>query len=175
MTVQTSASRFHLVDRPTVLPAKCMVCGNGSRPCIDFGFNFDRYGAVYICVECITEAGRVVGLISPSDITSERLKSEQSSNKYLNDNDLVAVPREFYDVATDAVRNLSDALSAAVFTTPVEDAHGESAADDADSFLDGTDSADSDESTKQSNRTSRGRRSSSISANTSTGDSAISA
>lgn len=54
--------RFKYLDKPAAAPGKCAVCGAVDRPVIDFGFDVDYYGAVYICVECMKAANTVVDL-----------------------------------------------------------------------------------------------------------------
>src|SRR6476469_10518841 len=55
--------RFRVLDRPAALPGKCAVCGNVERPVLDFGLDLDFYGAVVICLECVTSAAEIVGLV----------------------------------------------------------------------------------------------------------------
>lgn len=58
--------RFKFLERPAVAPGKCAVCGSVERPVIDFGFDVDYYGTVYICVTCLTEAAGIAGIVSSS-------------------------------------------------------------------------------------------------------------
>lgn len=118
--VQHTVSRFHYLERPVAPPAKCMVCMGYNNPVVDFGMSIDRYGAVVICVPCITEAGRVVGLVSAGEVSAEKQYAERFIENYLNDNSLVAIPRDFFDTALDSVRGLSDALAGAILHVPVE-------------------------------------------------------
>lgn len=60
-------SRFQLLPQPLVAPAKCVSCGSGTKPVIDFGVNIDWHGAVYFCVDCLTEAGVEIGLVRPDE------------------------------------------------------------------------------------------------------------
>lgn len=55
--------RFKVTDRPTVFPGKCAVCGTVERPVVDFGMTLDYYGAVLLCVECLTSAYNTVQLV----------------------------------------------------------------------------------------------------------------
>ena len=50
-------------------PGKCGVCGSVERDCIDFGLDVDYYGAVLLCVECISEAHSVAGLLASTQPT----------------------------------------------------------------------------------------------------------
>lgn len=111
MTAQPSVSRFQVVERPYALPAKCCVCGNGTRQAVDFGSNVQNYGAIYMCVECLGEAARQIGFVAPDRLVAEKLGAEQSVNKYLSENDLVVVSRDTYSSIADAVRSLHDDFS----------------------------------------------------------------
>lgn len=55
--------RFQYLERPTVLPGHCAVCGSVERPVIDFGMQLDGYGAVLICVECLNTAVSLVHMV----------------------------------------------------------------------------------------------------------------
>lgn len=55
--------RFNVTERPTVFPGKCAVCGTVERPVVDFGMTLDYYGAVLLCVECVTSAYNTVQLV----------------------------------------------------------------------------------------------------------------
>ena len=67
MTVELPESvvngRFKVTERPTVFPGKCAVCGTVERAVVDFGMTLDYYGAVLLCVECITSAYTTVQLV----------------------------------------------------------------------------------------------------------------
>lgn len=156
MTVQSSASRFHWLEKPLMLPAKCMVCGAVDRPVIDFNFSMDYYGVIYFCESCIGEAARVIGFISPADGVTERLGTEQSVNRYLKSNDLVAIPRDFFELVSSSIAGLSDALAGSVLYVPVDD--DEQVPDDV------TGAAETDNGTSgQSSKPSRKRRSNVVS------------
>lgn len=126
MSVQPSASRFQWVERPVVGPGKCIVCGSANRPCVDFGLNFDRYGAVYFCEDCIGAAARVFGFKSIGEIAAGRLGAEQSATSFLQDNGLVAVPRDFFELVGGAASDLSSALDSAIHFLPDTDDEVES-------------------------------------------------
>lgn len=67
MTVELPESvvngRFKVTERPTVFPGKCAVCGTVERAVVDFGMTLDYYGAVLLCVECVTSAYTTVQLV----------------------------------------------------------------------------------------------------------------
>lgn len=54
-----------IVFSPAALPSHCMFCpGSVREKYIDTGMQFEWYGAVYICDECIVSMGRMLGMIT---------------------------------------------------------------------------------------------------------------
>lgn len=60
---ETAQARFQLLDGPVALPGTCACCGSPSKPVVDFGKRVERYGRIYLCIDCVSEAGRTVGLV----------------------------------------------------------------------------------------------------------------
>lgn len=61
--------RFKILERPASAPGKCAVCGSVERPVLDFGFDLDFYGVVYICVDCLREGASVAGILGDESVT----------------------------------------------------------------------------------------------------------
>lgn len=76
-------SRFKVLERPVLSPGKCAVCGAVDRPVIDFGMDVKFYGAIYLCVTCVSEAAGRVGMIDAATHESEKLQAGQSVADYL--------------------------------------------------------------------------------------------
>lgn len=169
MTAQPSLSRMQVLDRPYLLPGKCVCCGTVDRPVVDLGMSLDRYGVVYFCEDCIGEAARQFGYSSPADSMGAALGAEQSFDKYLNDNDLVVIDRGLYDSITDSVRSLYDALPVRRDDLHVVDATEElGESEGTDSGVPESDDANSDApvtSAGQKPRANRQRRPSSVPSN----------
>lgn len=56
---------MQVVKHPQALPANCVMCpGSVRERYIDTEMQFDWYGALYICEECVTVMGRMFGMIS---------------------------------------------------------------------------------------------------------------
>lgn len=167
MTVQHTVSRFQFLERPVAAPSKCVVCGGYDRPVVDFGVSIQWYGAIVICTDCVGEAGRVVGLVSVGDVSDEKQYAERFISNYLNDNNLVAIPRDFFDTAVDSIRGLSDAIAGAVLHIPMETASD--VPNDTTGAAADSSSSDSEQgsgtkrSSGQGSRSSRGRRSNDVS------------
>jgi hypothetical protein len=63
LTLSEINGRFQILERPMALPGNCAVCGAVNKPVVDFGLSLDWYGAVYICVEDLQAAARIVGMV----------------------------------------------------------------------------------------------------------------
>jgi hypothetical protein len=56
--------KYVLLDHPVALPGQCKTCGSATKsPMVDMGYSENDYGAVYFCIDCITEIAGVVGFI----------------------------------------------------------------------------------------------------------------
>lgn len=125
--------RFRLLERPAVLPGKCACCGSVDQPVIDFGFDLDFYGVVYLCVGCLGEATSIVA-------DSGRAESQAVPPPSLNTEAI----DEYLRTAADANRRLCAVLPAPYFDdvfdvaeepTDVARNAGEGDADDAGTIL----------------------------------------
>ena len=94
---ENTTSRFKILERPFRSPGKCSCCGAVDRPVVDFGFNLNRYGAVMLCVTCVSEAAERIGMVRPEDHEAEKLQTGQSVEDYLNEHNLKVVTNELYD------------------------------------------------------------------------------
>lgn len=65
--------RFRLLDKPVAMPGKCSVCGSVEREVLDFGLDVEFYGAVVICVSCLTEAAGLLDMVPGSKLRTARL------------------------------------------------------------------------------------------------------
>lgn len=103
--------RFRFLERPAALPGKCACCGAVDKPVVDFGFDVDWYGVVYLCLDCLGEAVQIAGVhlaenksqvVPPPPINSEAVdeylrRSTESINR------LIAVlPPAYFDGVQDA-------------------------------------------------------------------------
>lgn len=68
--------RFKAVDFPTALPGCCYTCRTHEGPFIDTDIQEDMYGAVYLCLQCLTEMAAEFGFTSPevSDLLKQQIK-----------------------------------------------------------------------------------------------------
>ena len=61
-----ATSKFQILQTLIALPAKCSSCGGITGPFLDTAFSAEEYGAVVFCIPCISEMGRVAGLVDPT-------------------------------------------------------------------------------------------------------------
>lgn len=73
MTETQTASRFQVLPVPQVSPGKCACCGSVNRPVVDFGFDVDYYGTVYLCKNCVCEAATRFDMVPFSELEQERI------------------------------------------------------------------------------------------------------
>ncbi len=123
MTISSPVlGRIQLLDRPFASPGKCAVCGSVTRPVIDFNFNLDWYGAVYFCVECMADAGRVIGLVPIEEMSALVQENLSTVISYCSANNLVVIPKEQYDAARSIVSALTSSFNdfSSIFPVPME-------------------------------------------------------
>lgn len=115
-------ARFQLLDRPLIAPGKCAVCGTTERAVVDFGAYVDWFGAIYLCVSCLTEAAATIGMVSSEEHAKAVGSASQSFSSYLIEHNLMVVSSEWYQRAADLFGGI-----------PVSDAYIRVFADDEDS------------------------------------------
>lgn len=110
MSVTPVQGRFALLDKPFANPGKCAVCGSSNKPVVDFNFNLDWYGAVYFCVECLAEVGRVIDLVPRKESLNLERESTESILKYCDDNGLVLLTEEYYGKLVNTISSIKSAF-----------------------------------------------------------------
>lgn len=111
--IQTLHSRFKLLDRPVVIPGKCVVCGAVDRPVVDFQFSMEYYGVVYFCVFCLAEVATVIGMVDGKLLEAAETDSARQFRDYIQSNDLKVITNEQYLSWSDLIGRLHVA-----FVTP---------------------------------------------------------
>lgn len=102
------SSRMKYLALPFIHPGKCACCGSIERPVVDFGMTLDFYGAVMLCVTCLAEAGRIVGLVPVEELQLAQESLAQSIDENLRSAGKVAITNEQQRSLIVAVRGLSD-------------------------------------------------------------------
>ena len=66
------------VDRPTLVPGRCMFTGTGEGPMLDMlrDFGHDHVGRIYISLAYAREIGRAAGLTDPQPEGARSLEAE---------------------------------------------------------------------------------------------------
>lgn len=101
-------SRFQLSPLPSANPGHCAVCGCVDRPVVDFGMTIQFFGAVLICVVCMTEAAKVIQMVPISELHAAEESLTQSFDVQLAEKKMVAIPNDRYDAIAVAVGGLLD-------------------------------------------------------------------
>lgn len=82
-----SSERFQILDRPTALPGKCVICGfaggenSDGRKFVDFGFDLDFYGAVIFCENCFVSGQNTLGWLSPDQALKLKFVAQENEEK----------------------------------------------------------------------------------------------
>lgn len=99
--------RFQVSERPIRKPGNCACCGSASKPVVSFGTNILRYGCVYLCVDCVTEAATKFGMVPKTTLEDNSQETSQLVESYLSQHNFRVVTNELYD----AVNRLIDFVS----------------------------------------------------------------
>lgn len=87
-TFSDPAARITRISRPVASPAQCAICGKDSHP-LGFAatdnFDFEFYGTVYFCADCIGDYARVFGFMSRDEIQNvlDKLAIQEAELKVL--------------------------------------------------------------------------------------------
>jgi hypothetical protein len=117
MTTSDASARITLVETPIASPACCVVCGKAKHP---LGFaatdnlDFEFYGTVYFCADCVGDYARVFGYLSKDQYESitERLEAQDKE---------LAILRRTIILLENTVDSLTDLRS---LSTVPDDHHG---------------------------------------------------
>lgn len=132
MTDLLPSSRFRLLDKPTINPGKCAVCGGVETPVIDFGATVQFYGAVMICTTCLAEAARGIGMVPVSEVVDSQKAADQVVSEYIETHHLKVVTEAQYGTIVSAVAGLSSLVADGFFPLPVGDSEAATQNDSSD-------------------------------------------
>ena len=104
--VLNTTSRFQLTEVPLVSPGKCAVCGSATKPVVDFGMTIQFYGAVLMCVECLSEASARIGMVPRSELEACEARLSQSFQDELNQRSLRVITDEQYELLSVAFASI---------------------------------------------------------------------
>jgi hypothetical protein len=134
LTLSQINGRFKLLDRPAALPGKCAVCGAVDKPVVDIGLDLEFYGVVYFCVECMTAAAQVLGMVDGALLTRAELVQRNHEDQLLAAKDITDEYLDRFAGLSDefasrlrGIRNTTDAVHEEL---PDSSAEGESGRSD---------------------------------------------
>ena len=100
--------RFQYLERPAALPGKCACCGAVDKPVIDFGFDLDFYGVIYLCVDCLGEAAQIA-LVNSASTGTETVPPPPINYEALD---------EYFRAVTKSLNAITNVLPAGYFDVP---------------------------------------------------------
>lgn len=125
LTLSQINGRFKLLEKPAALPGKCAVCGAVDRPVIDFGMDLDVYGAVYICVDDMTAAAQILGMVDGDKLTRAELVQRNHADQLETAGEVINEFRaafvEFCDSYTRRISAVSDPTAVSDDPVPTEE------------------------------------------------------
>lgn len=119
-------SRVIIIDGPTKAPGECFSCRSFKGPMIDFNRSFMKYGALYLCFECVEGIAGLFGFEVKPDIDLQLIMS-----KYLQQHDLRVVSNEYVATVDRFIASMFDGVNNDVPDFSVEDSREESPAEPA--------------------------------------------
>lgn len=122
MELSQAQGRYYLLESgPMASPGCCAICGYSSsdRLYLDPRLDFDEYGSVIFCEECIASMSTVMGYIQPAQARALEARVEEAERQLIQ---LRAI--------NTATEDLRVALSGAGFHTAVHDSSSSISADD---------------------------------------------
>lgn len=123
--------RFKFLERPNVAPGKCACCGSVERPVVDFNFDLDFYGVVYLCTDCLREAADIAGItstevqVAPLPIDYEALNEFFRAVSHTIDRINLVIPDYVIPLATSVQENdgSDDAVDDGAISEPQSDTY----------------------------------------------------
>lgn len=81
----SGSRRFKAVEFPTALPGCCYTCRTHEGPFIDTGIQEDMFGAIYLCLKCISEMANEFNFATPRQVESlnRRLQKRFEETQFL--------------------------------------------------------------------------------------------
>lgn len=79
----TAQGRYYLLNSPVASPGQCGVCGYGGndRQYLDPRLDFEFYGSLYFCSECMASMAAVMGYIEPAKARTLELRVEEAERE----------------------------------------------------------------------------------------------
>lgn len=77
------SGRVQVYPSPVAAPGQCGMCGKAEHPkgFVDIRMDFEFYGVLYFCYDCVGDIGRAVGFYAPEDLSSLRARVERQDDE----------------------------------------------------------------------------------------------
>lgn len=83
MNGEALQSRMTILNRPLLTPGNCAVCGAVDKKVLDFGLDLEWYGRVYICEDCGVQIGTAFGSVPKEDFATLRIEKRRLEQRML--------------------------------------------------------------------------------------------
>lgn len=86
MQTSTAQGRYYLVERPQASPGCCTICGYSGpdRSYLDPRLDFEFYGSVYFCNECMASMAEMMGFIEPAAARTLELRVQEAERELIH-------------------------------------------------------------------------------------------
>lgn len=137
LKMTSPSSRITVQENPTALPGSCGLCGAADKEYyVDFKLDFEFYGVLYFCDECVAETARVCGFAKPEEVAAvlEKVSETTAENLYLKQKLRAAEAyiRESFDVDPSSVIGSSSESTPSEPDELDEEGIGEEGSDDSE-------------------------------------------
>jgi hypothetical protein len=86
MDLSTSQGRFFILDSPVVSPGVCGICGFGGaegRKYLDPRLDFEFYGSLIFCEDCVTAMANQFGCLNPAQAQALESRVEEAERQLI--------------------------------------------------------------------------------------------
>jgi len=103
ITTNPAAARVQLIEAPVASPGVCILCGKSEHPegFADAKLDFEFYGTLYLCGDCVGDFARIFGWIHPRQAYALAAKVKELDEQ-------LGIHREALLNLESAVENLTD-------------------------------------------------------------------
>lgn len=86
MTVSTAQGRYYITNTPQASPGTCTICGYAGpdRSYLDPRLDFEFYGSLYFCEECMASMAQQMGFIEPAKARSLEARVEEAERELVH-------------------------------------------------------------------------------------------
>ncbi len=117
--VSQATGRFTILDHPVASPGHCATCGysNNDRKYVDLRLDFEFYGTVVFCVECVGAMAQLLDFLKPAQAFALEARVEEAERECIQLRAAVAAFGDFG--AAIAAVNFGDSSNSSTWGAPV--------------------------------------------------------